>query len=130
MVHHTLLQGLIRHAWGASLTNVGLRVSSLKEVKIPKTTLRDEDKSLRALLPKEDNELVRGKNPYSSHCVIIFYLRSLSSLSKQIVLYVQLLSLDFFFLKIILTKIYISLCANFSFSFDSLIWNTNGFVSI
>ena len=31
---------------------------------------------------------------------------------------------------IILTKVYISLCANFSFSFDSLIWNTNGFVSI
>ena len=31
---------------------------------------------------------------------------------------------------IIFTKVYISLCANFSFSFNSLIWNTNGFVSI
>ena len=36
------VQGLIRHALGASLTDVGLRVSSLKEVKIPKTTLYDE----------------------------------------------------------------------------------------
>ena len=59
------LQGLIRHAWGAFLTDVGLRVSSLKEVKIPKTTLGDEDKSLRTWLPKEDNEpSVRGKNPH------------------------------------------------------------------
>ena len=39
------------------------------------------------------------------------------------------LFLSFFFF-IIFTKVYISLCANFSFSFDSLIWNTNGFVSI
>ena len=64
---HVLLQGLIRHAWGASLTDVGLRVSSLKEMKIPKTTLGDEDKSLRAWLRKEDNEpSVRGKNPHTS----------------------------------------------------------------
>ena len=64
VVHHALLQGLIRHAWGTSLTDVGLRVSSLKKVKISKTTLGDENKSLRAGLPKEDNELsVRGKNP-------------------------------------------------------------------
>ena len=54
----------ITEIWGASLTDVGLRVSSLKKVKIPKTTLGDEDKSLQAWLSKEDNELsVRGKNP-------------------------------------------------------------------
>ena len=36
-----------------------------QEVKIPKTTLGDEDKSLRAWLPKEDNEpSVLGKNPH------------------------------------------------------------------
>ena len=45
---------------------MGLRVSSLKEVKIPKTTLGDDDKSLRAWLPKEDNEpSVWGKNPHN-----------------------------------------------------------------
>ena len=66
VVHHALLQGLIKYAWGVSLIDVGLRVSSFKKVKISKTILGDEDKSLRAWLPKEDNELsVRGKNPHN-----------------------------------------------------------------
>ena len=56
------------------------------------------------------------------------------SLSKQLFMFNYCLWIFFclflsFFL-IILTKVYISLYANFSFNFDSLILNTCGFVSI
>ena len=54
------------------------------------------------------------------------------SLCKQFFMFNYCLWIFFFFhfFFIIFTKVYISLCANFSFSFDSLIWNTNRFVPI
>ena len=85
--------------------------------------------------------LLKGfREAFCLHCAVIFYLRPLLSLSlslslslcKQFFMFNYCLWIFFFFhfFFIIFTKVYISLCANFSFSFDSLIWNTNGFVSI
>ena len=50
------------HEWGASLTDVGLQVQAKRLLGL---TLGDEDKSLRAWLPKEDNELVGAQTNFS-----------------------------------------------------------------
>ena len=55
VVHSWLLQRLINHEWGTSLTDVGLGVKPISakvpEVKIPNTTLEDEKQNLTGLAP-------------------------------------------------------------------------------
>nr|POE66562.1 hypothetical protein CFP56_53943 [Quercus suber] len=61
VVHSCKSQRHIKHEWGASLTNVGLdEYKSKLGACLLVPALGAEDKTLRAWLPKEDNELARG----------------------------------------------------------------------